>query len=355
MKIHLKGYYGFGNLGDDLLMISSISIINKLYNNSVIYIKSQNDYAKKLINAPNVVFVKDYNDIPNVDLLILGGGGLFFDFINGNNFYLNTLVKKFGLTSFNRIIKLLKSRNNQKIISWGIGVGPYKKSSNLFLRQMYFLSRFSFIGVRDKESYLICKKVNKNTYLYTDIVFESELWLRYFPSSSSINFNKILLVLRDWDFENVNFEKEFELAEKLIRMGFQIEFLSLNPQKDKNLIKKLEKKDYPFSVYQPENILDVISNMSNSGLIITQRAHGAIIGNVLGVPSICIGIEPKLKNVHEMVKNSSFFIPKDYNIDDLLSLIQKSNKIDELRVNCSLDNRNNRKKISEMLLKIKSF
>ncbi len=43
----------------------------------------------------------------------------------------------------------------------------------------------------------------------------------------------------------------------------------------------------------------------------SSRAHGVICGAVLGIPSVLIEIEPKLRTIHEMLPQSTVLHPPD--------------------------------------------
>ena len=96
MKILLKGYYGFGNLGDDILMMVSYAILKKKYAEAVISIYSENtpnnphlsdpvgfnQYIHSLLkDTPRLV---DWTCQDDYDLLFDGGGGIYKDHTYGN-------------------------------------------------------------------------------------------------------------------------------------------------------------------------------------------------------------------------------------------------------------------------------
>ncbi len=83
MKVHLKGYFGKFNLGDDLLMISSVNLIKSLFENPEILIRSHSEYINELCKGVEVI--GDDVDTKNLDYLVYGGGGVFFDFQDGSS------------------------------------------------------------------------------------------------------------------------------------------------------------------------------------------------------------------------------------------------------------------------------
>lgn len=351
MNVHLKGYFGYENFGDDLLMISSYNIIKKKYPKSKIYIRSKSQYINKLI--PEIKLVDKFEDLPEIDVLIHGGGGVFFDFKKGNSLFYNYIAKFISLNIFNGIINFTRPKSKLKIIGWSLGIGPYSSSSNLFLKEMYHLSKFDFLAVRDNDiSYKLAQKVNKkNAFLYTDIVFNHKLWKKYYNITTSPDDSSVTIIPRGWEFKRKEF-KELKLAEELTKKGIIVKFLFFNPLKDIECINLLEKTAYKIVLYNAKTANNFLSELKNTKLIISQRAHGAIVGNVLGIPSICIGIEPKLKNVHKMMPLSTKYIELDYRIVDMVDNIEKELKNNTLKKQVLKDLENNQNKIIELQKKL---
>ncbi|MGY5354059.1 polysaccharide pyruvyl transferase family protein [Wenyingzhuangia sp. IMCC45467] len=336
MNIHLKGYFGYENLGDDLLMISSIRLIYQKYPEAHIYIRSKSNYINDLF--PEVFLVDSFENLPVIDILIYGGGGVFFDFIDGGCKIKNSAVKVISLSIFNRLVKIIRPKSNLKILGWGLGIGPYNIGSKRFLNEMYHLSRFDFLGVRDKRlSYKIAKKVNsKNTYVYTDIVFQKKLWIDKYNINENLQTSSVCIIPRGWEFEKKEL-KELQLAKSLKEKGIEAKFLFFNPEKDKDCIELVKLTEFKSFLYQPRNANAFLSELKASKLIVTQRAHGAIVASTLGCPSICIGIEEKLKNVHSMIPESSLFCSLDYNINEMTSLIISELETEKLKVKVKKD------------------
>lgn len=319
MNITIQGYYGHSNLGDDLLMLV---VYRFLCNNTDlnIDINSENKlYIKK--------FIPEYIDNKNAksDMNLDGGGGLFFSFKQGTilDFCINTFVKLFGPKILKNIFRLLgKFKNIGQLpsISLGIGVGPYCKSSRRYWQDALTLSEKRSIYVRDNESFELLKtmNINKKIYEISDLVFLNEYWL---TENYSETFQKesISFILRDWSVSNNYFEEIITLAMELKKKGEIINFFSFNPHNDKETNKKIHNAGFKVIGWNNNEFTldEYLLLLKSSKVVITERAHGAIISANLGVPCVIIPLENKLINVHKMLSSSSILLDKKFSISNL--------------------------------------
>ena len=75
-KVLLEGYYNQGNFGDDLLMVVAINFLKELHVDFKMHDKDLCFFNSYICEAA----------IGNEDLIVKGGGGLFFDFNENASF-----------------------------------------------------------------------------------------------------------------------------------------------------------------------------------------------------------------------------------------------------------------------------
>lgn len=181
MKIRIQGFYGRDNLGDDYILMSLLSTLNKIQSvsrekniecdvvvrdKSYLGYKSIIDNYKYLIrliddgNGCNIIKKASIllHNIQGTDYWIIGGGGLF---PNENPRYLLKLL------IYIKWAKLFGTR----VCMYGIDINPVKsdKCINLWRK---LIREVDFITTRNENCYLMLEKIEKkNTQHYSDITF----------------------------------------------------------------------------------------------------------------------------------------------------------------------------------------
>ena len=353
MNILIKGFYGHRNFGDDLLMVVSVKIAKECFPQSKLHINSDDNYVYALI--PEIIKGKPRNP----DLIIYGGGGLFFDFKNGNIFSLlkNFFMNKKFLSLYNFTKKLMfKKKPITKTISFCIGIGNYTfKNSRLYASHMAYLNSFEYISVRDTVSYKYGLRANPNINIFTDLVFSKERWnLKDFDITNDLK-DYYLFVFRDWIYFDNNLSEEIKIMNSLVSKGKEVRVMLFNPSNDVKVKSIVKKNNFTTIDYSPDNLNECLRVVKNAKLVITQRAHGAIIANVLNTPSICLGVENKLKNVHKMIPNSSLYFDYPLNSEKITANICNNELIETLTSNTFEVNIKNANLINNLVSKIKSL
>ncbi len=321
IKIIIYGAYGEANIGDDLLLDTILFWLAQKSPNSEIFIVSKESvYLNKLY--PNFTFLsKTSAKYLRSDLFILGGGTQLFSFYNNNprkkGFYLRKFLQIFihYIPLIYEIIKFKIIPINQKgkKIALGIGLGPFEKGNYLTLLKKT-LSGFSMLYLRDEISFELCKEIHLPSKHTADICFSSYFLDRYpFKHNSSHNkFKKVGVVIRDWE-HNENGEI---LNSKMLNWidcnltNYDITVFLFSSIKDIGLTNKLAlNKKVKCLIWNPlyDNFSNYLNIFSEMDAIITSRFHAGVFGANFNIPTICLGLDPKLYMLFLEIKGFYYF------------------------------------------------
>jgi polysaccharide pyruvyl transferase WcaK-like protein len=364
VKVFIRGNYGPSNLGDDVLMLMMIRAVTEVISADEVSVEVKHTkLASRLF--PGVKFVENGSkDEIDAKLLIYGGGGQFFSFQDyyGFKLQLQRLIRLLSgdirLAQLYDSLKRKKPQNKRVHVkaamqyAFGIGLGPFAKNSSENMATQKVIQNCSVVTVRDDTSKSICDEWNIiGTKVIPDPTFLSELWLE-----GDINYSNsyhkckqsIGVIIRSWPFdtEGKYYLKNLIKAVNGIRKkGMLAKYISLSNDSDNELIQKLNRRGEDILIWDPSKntphkFMEFISE--NFDFVISARAHGIILPATHGVPGICIGIEEKLNNIHEMLPNStklwSFPFRENQLMDMINDMIKNNNEFkaaarDEARQN----------------------
>ncbi len=362
--ITLIGYYGAGNLGDELLLESSINIIRSIDANAQINIFSQSPKltsetysAYKCFNKFNILDI--YSALISSRVLVFGGGSIFQD------------SSSFKSLIYYCAIALSFKCFGKKTILLGQGIGPLKNSISRLICQIVYKVA-DFVNVRDQESFEMAKswgldekRLSKGIDLvwYIDNLQKSNINLDTKSNAESNTLlNTILISLRD----TKNFqEKELLLfAKHLHKHHSESEFILFAFQKDdlKILIKLTEylnKYNVKNSISEIYTLQDWTNNgeklFLNSHMIYSMRFHGVMLAAKLNIPCIGLAYDPKVSslckeiNLPYLVFNNQF----EKQLETLSFLLKiKSNVVDNeyFFANIDIHLQNLKRNLKEIIL-----
>ncbi|MBX2964257.1 MAG: polysaccharide pyruvyl transferase family protein [Cyclobacteriaceae bacterium] len=348
MKILLKGYYGFGNLGDDILLVTIHHLIKKKFPEATVSVFSNynpnlkgfdrqrdyNTYINTLVREKLELI--DWTDIKEFDLVVDGGGGVYFDYTQGSvvRQIFNNVCKVMGASTVHTVDMLIrkllrkpKRLNFVKRAAYGVGIGPYNSSSTNFYHHLVEIGSTDVLYVRDQTSinYLSAFKFSGHKGLCADLAFLCPLWSeRNKHTDNKTDFaGRIGIILLDWYNGLDGHFTEFKgFADLQRKNGNRVTFFSFDENFDKRYI-QLFKDDQSLVVWRPNDMAidDFLSLLASQDILISARAHGVIIGSILGVPTVTLGTSDKLVEVSRMFPRCTTLLNEPINLDTLTQCV----------------------------------
>jgi len=305
MKILIIGHFGGRNLGDELILYSQMKGLSELFKKNdiefVIYTYDEN-FTKKIYSKYgfNITTVKalntrnffsslkeQYKKIKNIDLAVLGGGGLIQDI------YFSYGVVRYLVPLY---ISLLR---NVPLYSLSLGVYHIENFLNKILFKN-FLKYANGISVRDKSSLLNIKKICPNIEVFKipDSVFllKNDKQIKNDKSEQ----NELTVILREFfsnSIETIAEMVKYIFYDKKIRKINLIIFENSDIEKKLvfNLEKTLKKKGVSsIEIFNNLDPLQYLRIINSSKLIISGRLHGILPAFIFKKSTICLSYAPKI-------------------------------------------------------------
>ena len=303
-NILISGYYGFDNLGDELILKVLVDELKRDHNEVVVLshnpAKTAKDYGVRAIHRNNVIDIIDA--LASAHLFISGGGGLFQDATGaGSAIYYG------GLIHLARYFEV-------PVVFWGQGVGPLRgglprKLTASALRQC------EFIAVRDQKS---ADLVNELIDFQPEITADPVWMLK--PSEKVRKDDSVLNIgisLRPWPDLNdrrlaafADVLRAFAAQNEVKDDGKKVKFLLLPFQKseDNHLLESLaahlrpqpakgkqpERAGYECELVEPGHVL---SRIPECDLMFGMRFHSLILGLLNDVPVYGLIYDPKVDSL----------------------------------------------------------
>lgn len=325
-KCCLRGAYGPGNFGDDLLMLASYNILKDFYDlDELVITAKDSDGTNIMIPGANVVSPSSFVFAKTT---FLGGGGQYFcfneDIDNKRNTFWNKLKKVVDEAGFFDVLfsqvyrRLFKSRWRSKYnIGFCLGLGPFEKNNSK--EECYFESELTgdvgaYLSVRDETSMRLASDFGvRSVHKFSDPIFNNKLWMPKEKVEKVLCKNSVSIIIRSWPFNSTVNSKISELrtlASFLIKRGYDVNFISLYESYDIDQINYFRQLGYDVTTWKPavDSLHSFLETLCSSAYLVTTRAHGAIVPATLGIPAVIVNVEPKLSKVHSMLSGSSMLV-----------------------------------------------
>ncbi|WP_236198431.1 polysaccharide pyruvyl transferase family protein [Pseudomonas pseudonitroreducens] len=341
---HIRGAYGPGNLGDDVLLEVCINILRKYFPEQTTSVGLKNPKNPGYLRKYQCRFIHISTPI-KTDFLFYGGGGQFFEFKNKKH-HESTIQKLLEanrqgvtLTDIAKIFinRALKKNNIsfQKSAAICLGLGPFENPSADSIRSKIspFL-RSDYKTVRDNESFQIAAKYTHDLKIYTDPTFLTGHWLTSPIKTRPTDGSAVGVILRKWklnDHGNTVILNTIAAARLLRKSGKMVSLISFYRDYDKDLIESVKEFDWIIWDPQKNSPSDFIEELSNTfDILVSTRAHGVLLPAQAGIPSVAVGIEPKLKNIHDFLPNGTLYCDgKDVSVifNQALSCLERKREL----------------------------
>lgn len=328
MKILLKGYYGFGNLGDDILLkVTFANLRRKFTCQEIDVFSNYNENLKGFEKAPhyNQYIFKILDDKPalvdwtyqgHYDHLIDGGGGIYFGHTQGKWYHgvINFFVRLIGASkTFLIDVWLRKFLNKERRVKFrnrtglGLGIGEYHSAYPNLFKQFSDIGSYTHLFVRDLESEALLTRYGYagSVEVFTDLAFLTEYWM---PPIVNRSIDKsIAVILLDFNRNDAEalFQHILDFEKTITARGYTVSYFSIDDVMDKRYREKFETRTLINWKPNEISLTYYLNELAKHSIVVSARAHGAILGACLGLVPIIIPHSQKLIQVSKMFPKAS--------------------------------------------------
>ncbi len=258
------GYYGYGNLGDELLCQVTLKLLESAGFHKV-YLSVPKDklsvYASKFVKPVNRFSPFSVSKaIAKSSVVVCGGGGIFQDETSFRSLFYYSSIVLFSILLRKHVVLL------------GNSFGPLKRRLSRMIVKFFLRSRKVYVFARDPVSFRYAKITGKNVYQGTDLAVLAFDFDRY-PETNS---NQVCFCLK----KPMNLGYLVDVIEE--RMGKQSVVVTAFSEEDKDVAQQTASK------YNLKYIEDPIKAVLSSKLVVSQRMHANLLAAYYGIPFITL-------------------------------------------------------------------
>ncbi|MGQ9835823.1 MAG: polysaccharide pyruvyl transferase CsaB, partial [Thermoanaerobaculaceae bacterium] len=337
-RILLCGYYGFGNLGDEMILEAILQGLRDAGHTITVLAGDPKALMEKY-----GVQAQSYRDLAvlpellqSADLVVVGGGGLFQEYWPAQ--WSTIYRSEHGSLTYYPAIAILAASLGTPVALYGIGVGPVSSAAGKRLIRAA-VSSAQYVSVRDAESKRLLEEVGCNAstvQLAADPVFS----LSPPPISPKTSARKSLRVgvnLRPWSFTVAQESWEEEVVRGMLQFARStpIELLLLpfhhspSPQEaDEEVLKRLEAAAQRGGVSvrwaRPGNFAEGFQEIGGCDLVVAMRYHTVALAALAGVPFVALVYDPKVAHLARQLRTTETSLPiQDLTAPVLADLLAK--------------------------------
>jgi polysaccharide pyruvyl transferase CsaB len=285
--IIIAGYYGFGNFGDELILRALIQQLRDKNPECQITVFSHR--PQQTADHFQVQAINRWRPwawlrpLARADRFILGGGGLLQESTGPLNYfyYLSLLL----------LAKCFRCRTEVH----AIGVDPIDQLFNRLWTRFVFDSWVDYISVRDADSQRALESVGVLTRIWRvpDLVFRLEM-----PAKKPIvESSAVALAVTEWP-QRPGWEHDLAFLLERVQTQLQVplELLVFYPAEDAALAQRVaDLTGHKVTVRICEHAEDLLTAVSDYGLIVGMRYHALALAALAGRAFIGWGVQRKVR------------------------------------------------------------
>ncbi len=297
-RVLLCGYYGFGNMGDDLLLMSSLKKAKEKYRNIAVCAltnggrRESDRFGVRCASRRNIFTVT--REIKKADVVVFGGGTLIQNNTSRRSLWYYIFILKYA------------QKAGKRVELWGNGIGNIKG----------FISRRAaagaiagchFVSLRDKASFMRMKELlGEHSFALPPVIIERDLAFGLLSKNSDthellrrelgIEDSKRIAIIIPRGAERGDSTEALEMwAEHLRASGIKLVFVPMYPKQDMRLCEAMSKKLSGKLAY-PVTQGEAFSLIRSADVVCSMRYHGLVLAADAGVSFIGFGEEEKIKS-----------------------------------------------------------
>jgi polysaccharide pyruvyl transferase CsaB len=301
--VFLFGYYGYDNLGDDLILESIVNTLNNQFNFKVLtYNYEKTHKVDNVVPVSRSKFTKIIREIITSDIVASGGGSLLQDATSSKSLYfylgliiLGKLFRKETIFLFNGIGPI-KGKFNKKLVKW-------------------VLNKVDRIILRDYQSkeFLTGLGITINVEVVGDAVFLNDFEVR--KSFQAKESSKLAIIsLRPWKhFDEIKVVEAEKLINALQLKGYTVELLPLMMPDDYEILSQINTNNNVKIIDYHDKQDELFQKIESAHVLIGERLHSLVISSICETPFIGIEYDPKIAGYCKMVKQINALKTENFN------------------------------------------
>jgi polysaccharide pyruvyl transferase CsaB len=342
--ILIAGSYGMGNTGDEAILAAILDQLRARVPNAIIQVVAGDvQYIRAQFSVETVPW-DDWSAIVQAvkrsDLIIQGGGGLFFDYwgFDPKSLLQNTAPDLAHFGGFS----LLAGLFHKPFMLYACGVGPlFTDEGREMVRLVFSLAHCA--TVRDAESKALLEEIGMDgarVLVTADPAFSLQMAdpqrVDAILAQSQINPGLPLICVapRPWEFGISQSTWEKQLAQNLAlfasKKAAQILLIPFHKGYDDATIQRIQAQlpaDTVRVLGNGYSVSEIASVIGRSNLLVGMRLHSLLFAILTGTPAVALAYDPKVRNLARRIGHEEICL----DLEDLTNLESHMTRVWERR------------------------